>query len=449
MRFIGLDVHRDFCEVAISDGGKARRAGRVAARPAELELFAQSLAADDRVVLEATGNALAIARVVEPHVGEVVLAHSRKLRAIAEAKVKTDAVDACTLAELLAADLVPRVWVGDERTRLLRRLVSRRRQLVKQATRTKNEIHAVLLRNLKGRPPMSDVFGKAGRVWLAGLELGLDERETVEAGLRQLDFFAVELAHVDRAIAAQALASAEIRRLMTIPGLDVTTAAALMAAIGDIERFASPRQLVGYLGLDPKAAPVRSGEAAPRPDFERGLGRCSARAHRGGVVGGEGAGAAARLRRAHGRPPRPPHRRRRSRAQAGGARLAPIEPRRGLRLPTPVGRAAQAAPAGAENGRAARESVRPGHHRSGAAGGSTSSSASSHGRQSSPTSGSSTTGSGRGHETVRVRHRGAHLLGRQSGKQRGRSQPHPLRFSSSSPAPTQTLPPEPPIVHQT
>jgi transposase len=86
MRLIGLDVHRDFCEVAISEGGKARRAGRVAARPAELELFAQSLGADDRVVIEATGNALAIAGILAPHVGEVVLAHSRRLRAIAEAK---------------------------------------------------------------------------------------------------------------------------------------------------------------------------------------------------------------------------------------------------------------------------------------------------------------------------------------------------------------------------
>src|SRR6266498_3893648 len=155
MRFIGLDVHRDFCEVAISEGGKARRAGRVASRPAELELFARSLGSDDRVVLEATGNALAIARIIEPHVGEVVLAHARKVRAIAEAKVKTDAIDACTLAELLAADLVPRVWLGDERTRLLRRLVSRRRQLVKQSTRTKNEISAVLLRTLQGRPSVS------------------------------------------------------------------------------------------------------------------------------------------------------------------------------------------------------------------------------------------------------------------------------------------------------
>ncbi len=99
-----------FCEIAISEGGKTRRVGRVAARPAKPELFGHSLGSDDRVVLEATGNALAIAGIIAPHVGEVVLAHSGKVRAIAETKVKTDAIDACTLAELLAADLVPRVW---------------------------------------------------------------------------------------------------------------------------------------------------------------------------------------------------------------------------------------------------------------------------------------------------------------------------------------------------
>ncbi len=66
MRFIGLDIHRDFCEIAISGGGKARLAGQVSTAPEELELFAESLGHDDRVVLEATGNALAIARIIAP-----------------------------------------------------------------------------------------------------------------------------------------------------------------------------------------------------------------------------------------------------------------------------------------------------------------------------------------------------------------------------------------------
>jgi transposase len=89
-RSIGLDVHRDFCEVAIADGGRARSAGRVATTPERLRVLAMSLRPDDRVVLEATGNALAIARILAPHCAEVVMAHARDVRAISHARVKTD-----------------------------------------------------------------------------------------------------------------------------------------------------------------------------------------------------------------------------------------------------------------------------------------------------------------------------------------------------------------------
>jgi transposase len=269
VRFIGLDVHRDFCEVAISEGGKARSAGRIETRPGELKLFAESLARDDRVVLEATGNTLAIARILAPHVGEVVIANPLQVRAISHAKVKTDRFDARTLAELLAAGLLPRVWLGDERTRVLRRLTSRRTQLVRRRSRLKNEVSAVLVRNLIGKPPVSDLFGKRGRGWLDKLELPEDERDTVDACLRQLDFLAGELATLDRRIAEQALNSPEIRRLMTIPGIDVTSAATMLAVIGDITRFPTSRHLVGYVGLDPSVrqsgnSPARHGHISKR-----------------------------------------------------------------------------------------------------------------------------------------------------------------------------------------
>src|SRR5213592_2296625 len=126
MRFIALDVHRDFCEVAIAEGGQVRRAGRVETMPATLELFAQSLAVDDQVVLEATGNALAIARIIEPHVGRVVLANPKAVKNATQT-AKTDKLDARTLAKLLAAGFLPEVWTPDEQTRVLRRRISRRR----------------------------------------------------------------------------------------------------------------------------------------------------------------------------------------------------------------------------------------------------------------------------------------------------------------------------------
>ena len=188
MRSIALDVHRNFCEVAIKEGGEVRSAGRIKTSPEELELFAKSLAPDDQVALEATGPALRIKRLLEPHVGRVVIANTRKLRAIAEAKVKTDKVDARTLCELLAAGFLPEVFGPDEETRALRRRLARRAALVRQRTRAKNELHAVLVRNLKGSPPMSDVFGVRGRAWLGALALPADERETLAGCLRQVDF---------------------------------------------------------------------------------------------------------------------------------------------------------------------------------------------------------------------------------------------------------------------
>jgi transposase len=262
MRSIALDVHRDFCEVAIKDGAEVRSAGRIKTNRAELELFARSLAPDDQVALEATGPALQIKRLIEPHVGRVVIANTRKLRAIAEAKVKTDKVDARTLCELLAAGFLPEVFGPDEETRALRRRLARRAALVRQRTRAKNELHAVLARNLEGKPPMTDVFGVRGREWVSALALPADERETVAGCLRQVDFLDQEISEAERVLARSALASEEIRRLMSVPGVNLVSAATFVATVGEISRFKTPRRLVSYLGLDPRVR--QSGEAPAR-----------------------------------------------------------------------------------------------------------------------------------------------------------------------------------------
>ena len=251
MRFIALDVHRDFCEVAVVEGDQVRRAGRIETTPATLELFAQSLGADDEVVLEATGNAVAIARIIEPHVSRVVLANPKAVKGATQS-AKTDKLDARTLARLLAAGFLPEVWTPDEQTRVLRRRISRRAQLVRQRTREKNQVHAILIRNLKQRSPATDAFGVAGRRWLAAQELPADEREMVEACLRGIDHLDREVAVIDRALAELVLGSPELRRLLTLPGVNVVTACALLGAIGDIRRFPTARHLVSYLGLDPK-----------------------------------------------------------------------------------------------------------------------------------------------------------------------------------------------------
>ena len=263
MRFIGIDVHRDFCEVAIAEeDGRVRSAGRITSTLGELRLFADSLAGTDVVALEATSGSGLIAEIIEPHVVTVLVANTRKLPQISRAKAKTDRLDARTLARMAAAGFLETVWAPDERTRALRRLCARREALVRARTRAKNEAHAVPARNLCGRPPVTDCFGKRGRVWLASLDLPRDERLTLDGCLRQIDFLDGELRALEAALAEQALAGPQIRRLMTVPGVNVHTAAAFMAAVGDIRRFPTARRLVGYLGLDPRVR--QSGNADAR-----------------------------------------------------------------------------------------------------------------------------------------------------------------------------------------
>lgn len=165
-RYIGMDVHREFAQLAVVEDGLVRDEGRIAVTPEALREWAATLTKYDQVALEATGNSDAIANLLMPVVARVVVSNPSKTRAIAEAKVKTDKVDSRILAQLLAADFLPSVWLPDDRTRRLRRQVTRRAHVVRTRTRIKNQIHAILARNLCPTPPVSDLFGKTGRHWL-------------------------------------------------------------------------------------------------------------------------------------------------------------------------------------------------------------------------------------------------------------------------------------------
>jgi transposase len=275
VRSIGMDVHWTFAQIAVVEDGICRDEGRIGVTPEALRAWAETLHPDDEVALEATGNSDAIAMLLTPLVARVVVSNPRKTRAIAEAKVKTDKVDARILAQLLAADFLPSVWLPDDRTRRLRRQVSRRTHLVRQRTRLKNQVHAILARNLAPSCPVSDLFGKAGRRWLAEQPLPSDERRSVEALLRQLDFHGDELKLVDTDLAGEALTDPIVARLMTIPGVDAIIAMSIVAAVGDFSRFSSPQKLVAYFGLNPKVR--QSGESPANHGRISKAGRSQAR----------------------------------------------------------------------------------------------------------------------------------------------------------------------------
>jgi transposase len=156
------------------------------------------------------------------------------------------------LAGLLAADYLPPVWMPDAQTAALRRQVQRRAHIVKQRTRLKNKVQAILHCNLVPRCPAADLFGIKGRAWLAEQQLPADEQAAAAALLRQLDFHADELRLIDRDLGQVALGRDDVGRLMSIPGVDATVALSIVAAVGDFTRFRTPEKLVCYFGLNPR-----------------------------------------------------------------------------------------------------------------------------------------------------------------------------------------------------
>jgi len=186
-RVIGIDVHRTFGEVVIWENGLTRHEGRVEMTQTALEGFGRNLLKTDEVVIEATGNCMAVSRVLSPHVARVVIANPLQVKAIAHAQVKTDKVDAGMLASLHAAGYLPEIWTPDEATERLRRLVARRYQIVRHRTRIKNEVHAILHAHLIPRCPHADLFNQRGRDWLARQPLPEDEREAIARHVRELD----------------------------------------------------------------------------------------------------------------------------------------------------------------------------------------------------------------------------------------------------------------------
>jgi transposase len=250
VRVIGLDVHRSFAVAVFLDSEGLRHAGRVELTRDAVIAFGRQLRPDDEVVIEATVNTTGIVRLLQPFAHRVVIANPLQVRAIAHAKIKTDKIDAAVLAKLHASGFLPEVWMPDETTELLRRLVAQRTQVVQQMTRIKNRLHSVLHANLI--PPFEgELFSVPGRAWLETLPLAGDERIAVRRYLADLDQRAADLEALDQALAERALRDDRARRLMTVGGVHVTVAMGLLAAIGDIARFASPEKLVSYLGLNP------------------------------------------------------------------------------------------------------------------------------------------------------------------------------------------------------
>ena len=255
-RYVGLDVHKRQITYCILDrDGATLREGEIELTRELLTKFASTqLRPTDHVVLESTTNCWAVVEILQKHVSHVVVSNPMATKAIAQSKIKTDKVDAKVLAQLLRCDFVPTVWQPDADTRLRRQVSGRRASLVGQRTQLQNRIHSVLAMRLIVPPGEMSLFGPHGIAWLKSLTedtIDADGLMMIRSDLRMLETVEVEILVFDQRLAELGWKDERVKLLMTIPGISIVVAQAVVAAFGDITRFASPDAAASYLGLTP------------------------------------------------------------------------------------------------------------------------------------------------------------------------------------------------------
>jgi len=251
-RYIALDLHKHYVAVG---GQNQQREWVLRPRKVPMQRFrawaCKNLKPGDAVIIETTGNVWDIYDIVAPLVSKAVVAHARKVRQIAEARVKTDIEDIKRLITLLIGNIVPEVWVPPMQVRELRSLISFRWRLNKQITMSKNRLHSVLQRfNLS--PPDGGLFADKNQSWWDDQEFTPLTDFQVQLDLDIIAHLEAQRDKIDQKLAqlsdTQPWAD-DMVFLMQIPGFGILIAMILLAAVGDISRFSHAKKLVGYAGL--------------------------------------------------------------------------------------------------------------------------------------------------------------------------------------------------------
>ena len=259
IKYVGLDVHKDGIVVAVAEGGErgeVREYGRIANTPAALRRLACKLGQQGvelRFCYEAGPCGYGIQRQLSALGHECIVAAPSLIPKRPGDRVKTDRRDAASLAKLHRAGELTAVWVPDPGHEAMRDLVRARLDAVRALRRARQQLSGFLLRQgcHYGRPAWTKLY----RRWLAGLKFEQavhhivleDYIEAVEAAEARRDRLTAQIA----AMLPDWTLAPVVAALQTMRGMALVNAATLVAELGDLSRFANPRQLMAYLGLVP------------------------------------------------------------------------------------------------------------------------------------------------------------------------------------------------------
>lgn len=247
----GVDLHKNFSYVVgvKADGAVVAKA-RVNHEADGLSQYFHAHGAGAEVVVEATGNWMYFFEQVEPWVNHVTLAHPLKVKAIASARIKTDKIDAATLAHLLRSNLVPEAYIPTRATRELRETLRYRAWLVATRAGVKSKIRSVLLK-FGLDCPYADVLGKKAQAWVRAVALPEAYRAELAGFLAVAATLTTLCAQVDARLSQVVTVTPDAERLLTIPGVGVYSALLILSELGTVTRFPDPKHLCSYAGLVP------------------------------------------------------------------------------------------------------------------------------------------------------------------------------------------------------
>ena len=251
-RYVALDIHKKYCVI-----GGVDREGRVALHAVRVEhadlegWLKKNLRPTDHVVFESTTNAWHVYDLLEPLVERVVVANPAKVKQIANARVKTDVRDTFILARLLAANLVPDVWVPPGHVREMRQLLSQRRQLVETHTQIVNRMHSVAHRHHLSHA-RGERFNEKNTLWQKDKRLSKIEQFQLELEMENRAYIEKQISRIGKEVTKmchQKPWADSMTYIMQLPGFGVITGMTVLAAIGEIQRFGSAKHLASYSGL--------------------------------------------------------------------------------------------------------------------------------------------------------------------------------------------------------
>jgi transposase len=261
MNSVGIDLHRSRSHIAVvTDDGTQLLSRRITNDPDTFLALLAEIDGESKIALEATYGWEWLADVLEEAGYELHLAHPLRTKAIASARVKTDAVDARTLAQLLRADLLPEAYIAPRELRELRDLLRHRVALTRMRSALKNRAGAVLAKQGIKRP-YSDMFGASGLRFLAELELPDAARRRLDSTLALVADVTREIDLASAEIDARAKEDPYVEVLCQVRGVGRYIAMLVIAEVGDITRFKTARALCSWAGLTPT---VRSSDGKAR-----------------------------------------------------------------------------------------------------------------------------------------------------------------------------------------